>query len=99
MEVDENEAAGKTGSTSSVSEPINELPLHKRIVEEMIHSINVAADFEDQQQHGTSRNKSVGRRTWVALKLVGCVRSYSLVYIADVDPPKVGYGSKCTSAY
>ncbi|KAH9075671.1 FAD-linked oxidoreductase [Lactarius deliciosus] len=41
-------------------------PVHKRIVQEMIRSINVAADFEDSR---ASADESSGRRTWVAIKL------------------------------
>ena len=40
---------------------------HKRIVQEMIRSIDAAADFEDSQSHA---DESSGRRTWVAVKLV-----------------------------
>ncbi|KAF8272420.1 FAD-linked oxidoreductase-like protein [Lactarius quietus] len=41
-------------------------PVHKRIVQEMIRSIDVAADFEDSRARA---NESSGRRTWVAIKL------------------------------
>lgn len=41
-------------------------PVHKRIVQEMIRSINVAADFEDSRARA---DESSGRRTWVAIKL------------------------------
>lgn len=57
MEVDETEAAGGAKK--------NEVPAHKLIVDEMIQSINVAADFEEQ--HPSS---SGVRSTWVAVKLV-----------------------------
>ncbi|KAF8555937.1 FAD-linked oxidoreductase [Imleria badia] len=59
VEVDEHEAAGTRSGKS------NEQPVHKRIVAEMIRSIDVAADFEDE--FGTQ--KAAGRRTWVAIKL------------------------------
>ena len=39
------------------------LTVCKRIVEEIIRSIDVAADFEDQFS-------SAGRKTWVAVKMV-----------------------------
>ena len=42
-------------------------PVHERIVQEMIRSIDVAADFEDSRARA---NESSGRRTWVAIKLV-----------------------------
>lgn len=56
VEVDESEAEGNA--------KFQKEPVHKRIVQEMIRCIDVAADFED----GYSKDK--GRRTWVALKLV-----------------------------
>lgn len=56
VEVDESEAEGNA--------KVQKEPVHKRIVQEMIRCIDVAADFED----GYSKDK--GRRTWVALKLV-----------------------------
>lgn len=40
---------------------------HKAIIKEMIHSIDVAADFEDSLSSG-------GRRTWVAVKIVSHLR-------------------------
>lgn len=61
VEVDEHEAAGTR------SEKSNEQPVHKRIVAEMVRSVDVAADFEDE--FGTQ--EAAGRRTWVAIKLVG----------------------------
>lgn len=57
IEVDESEAIGG-------SQKFSRTPVHKRIVEEMIHSIDVAADFEDQLSN------SAGRKTWVAVKMV-----------------------------
>jgi len=45
----------------------DELP-HKAIMKEMIHSIDVAADFEDSI-------RGEGRRTWVAVKIVSHLRS------------------------
>ncbi|KAI0248067.1 FAD-linked oxidoreductase-like protein [Lactifluus subvellereus] len=44
-------------------------PVHKHAVREMIHSIDVAADFEDSQIRVNGIPGS-GRRTWVAVKLV-----------------------------
>ncbi len=40
----------------------DDLP-YKRIIKEVVHSIDVAADFEDSLNDG-------GRRTWVAIKIV-----------------------------
>lgn len=72
VEVDEDEASGSSGATSSsihdsTIASSTSLPIHKRIVEEMVHSIDVAADFED----GILGEQGLkgGRRTWVAVKL------------------------------
>jgi proline dehydrogenase len=59
VEADPAAAASHSGA-ENVSK--NNLP-HKLIIKEMIHSIDVAADFEDSLNDG-------GRRTWVAVKLV-----------------------------
>ncbi|KAI0271717.1 FAD-linked oxidoreductase-like protein [Gloeopeniophorella convolvens] len=61
VEVDEHEAAG--GARSSRD------PAHKLIVQEMIRSIDVAADFEDSQALAADASPGSGRRTWVAIKL------------------------------
>ena len=58
VEVDEAEAEGHGKKGTEL--------VHKRIVEEMIRCIDVAADFEDS--HAVERGR--GRRTWVAIKLV-----------------------------
>lgn len=61
VEVDENQATG--GSSKNVSTT----PPHKRIVDEMLHSIDVAADLEEEFM---SKSPSVrGKRTWVAIKM------------------------------
>ncbi|KAH0838757.1 FAD-linked oxidoreductase-like protein [Lanmaoa asiatica] len=67
VEVDAHEAAGATHHSSEgpSSGKLNEQPVHKRIIAEMIRSIDVAADFEDE--FGTQ--EVAGRRTWVAVKL------------------------------
>jgi proline dehydrogenase len=62
VEVDENEATGGTRSPDK--------RIHKRIVQEMIRSIDVAADFEDSQARETLGS---GRRTWVAMKVVSLI--------------------------
>lgn len=71
VEVDEHEAAGATQHSNEgpSSRKPNEQPVHKRIVAEMIKSIDVAADFEDE--FGLRTKEAAGRRTWVAIKLVG----------------------------
>lgn len=62
VEVDEAEAAGTEGVRRQ------EAPLHKRGIQEMIRSIDVAADFEEQHV-----NPSSNRSIWVAFKLVSSV--------------------------
>ncbi|KAF8168453.1 FAD-linked oxidoreductase-like protein [Crassisporium funariophilum] len=66
VEVDENEATAD--DSVSQSHP------HKRIVDEMLHCIDVAADFEaglaaKQTSLSTSALGPGGRRTWVAVKM------------------------------
>ncbi|KAG8900347.1 hypothetical protein FRB99_006105 [Tulasnella sp. 403] len=62
VEVDEH--AGSSGATAQ----------YRKNVEEMIHSIDVAADFEDRHALSTVQGLS-GRKTWVALKLTALVPS------------------------
>ena len=62
VEVDEAEAAGQ----GSAQESKAVASVHKQIVRETLHCVDVAADYEDK--HTTGRT---GRRTWVAIKLVG----------------------------
>jgi proline dehydrogenase len=65
VEADENEAAGGTRSPDK--------RVHKRMVQEMIRSIDVAAEFEDSQAREAP---SSGRRTWVAIKVVSLIDDY-----------------------
>jgi proline dehydrogenase len=67
VEVDENEVAGGARS--------NDVHVHKRIVKEMIRSIEAAADFEDFEAREPTGS---GRRTWVAIKLVNFICGYYL---------------------
>ena len=62
VEVDEDEAAGKSKDKVKGQQPV-----YKQIIQEMIHSIDVAAGFEDRHLPAGS---STGRKTWVAVKLV-----------------------------
>ncbi|KAJ7073449.1 FAD-linked oxidoreductase [Mycena belliarum] len=64
VEVDEAEA---TTASSDASANGGQTP--EAIVEEMIHCIDVAADFEDRLQDGEGSGGPSGRRTWVAVKL------------------------------
>ncbi|KAF5369423.1 hypothetical protein D9758_002602 [Tetrapyrgos nigripes] len=60
IEVDEREAASATTKKATDVEPP-----YKRIVNEMIRCIDVAADFEDS----IVGDAPTGRRTWVAVKM------------------------------
>ncbi len=60
VEVDESEASG-AGKLSSSETHL----AHKQIVQENLHCIDVAADFEDR--HGSGHT---AKGTWVAIKLV-----------------------------
>lgn len=75
VEVDEAEAAGKGGTKGKGGQPA-----HKQAVQEMIHNIEVAADFEDRHLPAGS---SKGRRTWVAIKLVNLPKE-TPVFIIDI---------------
>jgi proline dehydrogenase len=73
VEVDEAEA-------TSSSTKLKENPPHKRIVDEMIRCIDVAADFEDSiagKVHG-------GRRTWVAVKITALLPdAHALIRLSE----------------
>ncbi|KAF9556320.1 FAD-linked oxidoreductase [Agrocybe pediades] len=86
VEVDEDEASGASGPRSSVasdsdpsSSSTHSFPsdaVQKRIVEETIHCIDVAADFESQLARKGSKAAVMtgsGRRTWVAVKMTALV--------------------------
>jgi proline dehydrogenase len=68
VEVDASEAPGRARYEGEL--------VHKHIVQEIIRSIDVAADFEDSRARETLGS---GRRTWVAIKLVS--------FIHYVEPP------------
>ncbi|KAF9235879.1 FAD-linked oxidoreductase [Melanogaster broomeanus] len=58
VEADQDEATGFRPAMSGE-------PIHKRVVAEMVRSIDAAADFED----GFGAREATCRRTWVAVKL------------------------------
>ncbi|KIY72746.1 FAD-linked oxidoreductase [Cylindrobasidium torrendii FP15055 ss-10] len=58
VEVDEHEAMASAHNSQKTL-------VHKRSVDEMVHCIDVAADFEDIEVGSGSH----GRRTWIAIKL------------------------------
>ncbi|KAF5385604.1 hypothetical protein D9757_006782 [Collybiopsis confluens] len=60
IEVDESEA------TSSSSAKQKGQPVYKRCIDEMVRSIDVAAEFEDTV---VGKESGTGRRTWVAIKM------------------------------
>jgi len=73
VEVDESKATQQRTNTPtpySESSENKQLPAHKRIVDEMIRSIDVAADFEDRYAHTHTHRTASDRKTWVAIKLV-----------------------------
>ncbi|KAH8111477.1 FAD-linked oxidoreductase [Phellopilus nigrolimitatus] len=66
VEVDEHEAAGKRKAYGpKESGP----PHYKQMVDEMIRSIDIAADFEDRRRTKAGSDVMIGRRTWVAVKM------------------------------
>jgi proline dehydrogenase len=78
VEVDENEAAGASislasvddtpGSPPQISAADDPLP-YEHIVDETLHCIDVAADFEDGLANKSPGSTHHGRRTWVAVKV------------------------------
>jgi proline dehydrogenase len=99
--VDESEATGASISPSSTTDtpgsltnplplnPADNKPPHKRIVDEMLHCIDVAADFEvgleTKNAHSPVRQdvavsegaiwSATSRRTWVAVKMTALLPS------------------------
>jgi proline dehydrogenase len=81
VEVKESEATGSSIPPSPST--VDGKPPHKRILDEMLHCIDVAADFEvgleaenakstlrgDNATSASVRRSVSGRRTWVALKM------------------------------
>ena len=68
VEVDEKEATGapRTDATHN-SHVSTSTPPHKRIVNEALHCIDVAADLEEELKSKSPSDK--GKRTWVAVKM------------------------------
>ncbi|KZT08997.1 FAD-linked oxidoreductase [Laetiporus sulphureus 93-53] len=63
VEVDEAQATGQAKHDRET-----EQTMHKHIVAETLHCIDVAADFEDKHS-GNNGTSVTGRKTWVAIKL------------------------------
>ncbi|EJD04539.1 FAD-linked oxidoreductase [Fomitiporia mediterranea MF3/22] len=91
VEVDEDEAAGKAKAHGHESVQLQ--PVHKRIIEEIIRCIDVAADFEDQRERYRNNVTSLtGRRTWVAVKLTALLPDAQALinfskHLVDTRPP------------
>jgi proline dehydrogenase len=68
VEVDESEASSGKATPVQQHHPPSQQPVHKEIVDKLIGSIDVAADFEDKYAH--THGTTSGRKTWVAIKLV-----------------------------
>ncbi|KAI9065797.1 FAD-linked oxidoreductase [Trametes sanguinea] len=85
VEVDEAKASGSASErTEATSE--DEVAVHKQVVHETLHCIDVAADFEDRHTQGCT-----GRRTWVAIKLSAMVPDAEILrrfskYLVDSRP-------------
>lgn len=76
VEIDENKGTGGTPdhspsfAASNSDDSFTAIPPYKRIVDEMLHSIDVVADFEEGLMSETTDSPSVkGRRSWVAIKM------------------------------
>lgn len=96
VEVDEKETAGQRNTERQ--------PVHKRVVEEIIRSINTSADFEDGRD--SPQNGLTGRRTWVAVKLTSMLpNTQSLINLsthlthtrAPLEPPVLFPGTPSPS--
>jgi proline dehydrogenase len=77
VEVDESEATQQPATSSSSThsrQSGTQQPAHKIIVDHLLRSIDVAADFEDrylhEYAHGHGDASPEDRKTWVAIKLV-----------------------------
>lgn len=68
VEVDQDEA--ERNSDKQTVHHSTESAVYKRNVEELLKCIDVAADFEDRR--AINGGLASGRKTWVAIKLVGC---------------------------
>ncbi|KZS90245.1 FAD-linked oxidoreductase [Sistotremastrum niveocremeum HHB9708] len=78
VEVDEHEATNHDRILSSGK--VQSLPVYKQNVEEMIHSINIAADFEAS----LGSVSGASRKTWVALKMTALTpSSQTLINFSD----------------
>ena len=71
VEVDEKEATGTSTSRDGThnSNVVDTTPPHKRIIDETLHCIDVAADLEEDLESKSPSLAVKGKRTWVAIKL------------------------------
>lgn len=72
VEVDEEAVAAGASSSGPSASSKGSVPQYRKNVEEMLHSIDVAGDFEDR--YAAVAGTSASRKTWVAVKLVSMVR-------------------------
>ncbi|KAI0369890.1 FAD-linked oxidoreductase [Pilatotrama ljubarskyi] len=84
VEVDEAEASGHSKEKQHGAQKV---AAHKQVVQETLHCIDVAADFEDRHTKG-----AMGRRTWVAIKLSAMVPDAEILrrfskYLVHNRPP------------
>ncbi|KAF4584676.1 hypothetical protein EYR38_001906 [Pleurotus pulmonarius] len=88
VEVDEEEAVGSKKLKKDLEPP------HKRIVDEMIRCIDVAADFEDSVRV-EGKELAKGRKTWVAVKMTALLPdaqsliNFSSYIIANRSTPPI----------
>ena len=82
VEVDETETSSNSASAEAKA-------AHKRIVDETLHCLDVAAAFEDKHAPG-----HVGRGTWMAIKLV-CFTLQTTPYAHPVSLHLECNGPKC----
>lgn len=96
VEVDQKEVTGQTNMEGQ--------PVHKRIIEEIIRSINASADFEDGRD--AFQDGHIGRRTWVSVKLTAMLpNAQSLINLsthltntrAQLEPPVLFPGTPSPS--
>jgi proline dehydrogenase len=77
VEVDENAVTQEIDTQPGMSATATgTVPPHKKAVAEILHSIDVAAAFEDS--HPARLGGAQGRKTWVAIKIVSCSSFVSL---------------------
>ena len=91
VEADENVATGRTNGTHDVPNvSVGTTPPHKRIVDETLHSIDLAADLEEELKSRSPLIK--GKGTWVSVKMSAMLPDVSALaavssFIVQSRPP------------